>query len=141
MAEKENVNSNEGKKSVTTMRIAMMDVDRVVSKAASVQELKKEREQKEKELERWLNNARKQIEKPDSKDVKSKLAQRYEKEFQEKKAAVAREFKEKLKSVNENVTRQIITAVKENNYDIVLSKAVVVCGCDDITELIEKAIK
>ena len=42
-----------------------------------------------------------------------------------------------MKVVNAQVTAQISEIAKENNYNIVLSKAVVVFGCDDITEIIE----
>ena len=126
---------------VSTQRIAMIDVDKVVSKCAAVKKLKAEHEKKNKELERWLKNVKKQIEKPDSKVVKDKLIKRYDEEFAQKKAEIVRNFQEKLKVVNENVLSQIIKIANDNNYYTVLSKAVVVCGCDDITELIEKNIK
>lgn len=122
-------------------KIAMIDVDRVVSKSSAVKKLKAEHDKKNKELERWLKNVKKQIDKPDSKEVKEKLIKRYDSEFAQKKAEITKDFQEKLQIVNNDVSSQIIKISKENNYDIVLSKAVVVCGCDDITALIEKNIK
>ncbi len=122
-------------------KIAMIDVDKVVAKSSSVKKLKAEHDKKNKELEGWLKNVKKQIEKPDSRDVRDKLIRRYDKEFTLKKEEISKEFKEKLKTVNEEVTSQISAIALKNNYDIVLSKAVVVFGCDDITELIEKQIK
>ena len=115
MAENKKVKSNDEQKSVTIKKIAMMDVEKVVSKAASVQKLKAERVKKEKELERWLENAKKQIEKPDSKDYQAKLIKRYEQEYKDKKEKLILEFQKNLKEVNKNVTNQIVNAVKENN--------------------------
>ena len=122
-------------------KIGMIDVDRVVARSSAVKKLKNEYEKNNKALERWLKNVKKQIDKPDSKDVKAKLIKRYDEEFKVKKEEIANNFKEKLKFVNQDVSSQINKIAKENNYDIILSKAVVVCGCDDITELIEKNIK
>ena len=143
MSQKEqNENDNVKKNNtVTNPRIAMIDVDRVVAKSSSVKKLKSEHDKKNKELERWLKNVKKQIEKPDSQDVQEKLIKRYDKEFAQKKEEIAKDFQSKLKAVNDDVTSQINAIAKENNYDIVLSKAVVVLGCDDITELIEQQIK
>mgnify|MGYP002627429495 CR=1 FL=1 len=143
MSQKEqNENDNVKKNNtVTNPRIAMIDVDRVVAKSSSVKKLKSEHDKKNKELERWLKNVKKQIEKPDSQDVQEKLIKRYDKEFAQKKEEIAKDFQSKLKAVNDDVTSQINAIAKENNYDIVLSKAVVVLGCDDITELIEQKIK
>ncbi len=141
MNKKEQQGNTAENNTVSFPRIAMIDVDRVVAKSSFVKKLKTEYDKKNKELERWLKNVKKQIEKPDSKDVKDKLVKRYEKEFEEKKEEITKDFQKKLKIVNADVTSQISAAAKENHYDIVLSKAVVVLGCDDITELIEKQIK
>ena len=129
------------KVAVKSQKIAMIDVDRVVAKCTAVKKLRAEHEKKNKELERWLKNVKKQLEKPDSKAVQAKLIKRYDEEFAEKKAEIVKDFQEKLKVVNKNVSEQIIKITKENGYDIILSKAVVVFGCDDITELIEQQIK
>lgn len=127
--------------SVTVKRIAMIDVDRVVAKSSLVKKLKQEHDKKNKEVERWLKNVKKQIEKPDSKAVQAKLIKRYDAEFVQKKEEIAQEFREKLKIVNADITAQINNIAKANNYDIILSKAMVVLGCDDITEIVEKQIK
>ena len=129
------------KVAVKSQKIAMIDVDRVVAKCTAVKKLRAEHEKKNKELERWLKNVKKQLEKPDSKAVQAKLIKRYDEEFAEKKAEIVKDFQEKLKVVNKNVSEQIIKITKENGYDIILSKAMVVCGCEDITELVEKNIK
>lgn len=127
--------------SSSSNRIAMIDVDRIVAKSTLVKRLKAEHDKKNKEIERWLKNVKKQLEKPDSKDVQVKLIKRYDEEFAQKKEEAAQIFREKLKEVNAQITSQISEIAKANNYDIVLSKAVVVFGCDDITEIIEKQIK
>lgn len=137
--EKEKENQPETKEKFP--RIAMIDVDRVVAKSAMVKKLKTEYDKQNKEIERWIKNVKKQIEKPDSKAVQAKLIKRYDEEFAQKKEEIAKEFREKLKVVNANVTSQISKIAKENNYDIILSKAIVVLGCDDITEIVEKQIK
>ena len=73
--------------------------------------------------------------------MQAKLIKRYDEEFAQKKEEIAKEFREKLKLVNADVSAQISSIAKANNYDIILSKAMVVIGCDDITELVEKQIK
>ena len=136
MVKKEEVNEVK-----SAQRIALIDVDRVVAKCSAVKKLRTEHEKKNKELERWLKNVKKQLEKPDSKSVQAKLIKRYDEEFAQKKAEIVKDFQEKLVVVNKEVSEQIIKIAKEHKYDIILSKAMVVCGCEDITELIEKNIK
>ena len=127
--------------SVICQRIAMIDVDKVVGSASSVKKLKEEHSKKNKELERWLKNVKKQIDKPDSEEVKEKLIKRYDAEFAQKKEVIANSFKGKLQAVNADVTAQINEIAKKYHYDIVLSKAVVVLGCDDITNIMIENIK
>lgn len=124
-----------------SMKIAMIDVDRVVAMSSKVNKLKSEYEKNNKELQRWLKNVKKQIDKPDSKSVQAKLIKRYDAEFKQKKEQLTNDFQEKLVLVNQDVSNQIKCIAQKNGYDIVFSKAVVVFGCDDITDLVEKQIK
>ena len=47
--------------STYTGRIAMLDVDRIVAKSLLVKKLKIEHDKKNKEIERWLRNVKKQL--------------------------------------------------------------------------------
>ena len=51
------------------------------------------------------------------------------------------EYAEKLRALDESISKQINDKAKADGYDIVLSKGIVLYGGNDITEEIVKIIK
>ena len=121
--------------------IAVVDVNSIVAKSTQVQNLKKEQQKKTTELQNWLKTVQNDINKQQTKEGKEKLVKKYDAEFAKKKAQIAKEYNEKLKTIDTNITNTIATEAKAKGYTMVLSKNVVLFGGDDITQAITGAIK
>ena len=122
-------------------RIAVVDVQAVVSKSAQVQTLKKEQQAKMQDLEKWLKTAQTDVEKQQTKEGKEKLLKKYNAEFAKKKEAIAKDYTARLQAVDKSITETISTTAKTKGYNMVISKGVVVFGGDDITDAVLKVIK
>ena len=122
-------------------RIAVVDVQAVVSKSAQVQALKKEQQAKMQDLEKWLKTAQTDVEKQQTKEGKEKLLKKYNAEFAKKKEAIAKDYAARLQAVDKSITETISTTAKTKGYNMVISKGVVVYGGDDITADVQKSVK
>ena len=122
-------------------RIAVVDVQAVVSKSAQVQALKKEQQSKMQELEKWLKTAQADVQKQQTKEGKEKLLKKYNTEFGKKKEAIAKDYAARLQAVDKSITDTIATQARLKGYNMVISKGVVVFGGDDITADVQKVVK
>ena len=122
-------------------RIAVVDVQAVVSKSAQVQALKKEQQSKMQDLEKWLNTAQADVQKQQTKEGKEKLLKKYNTEFGKKKEAIAKDYAARLQAVDKSITDTIATQARLKGYNMVISKGVVVFGGDDITADVQKVVK
>ena len=122
-------------------KIAVVDVQAVVSKSAQVQALKKEQQAKMQDLEKWLKTAQTDVEKQQTKEGKEKLLKKYNAEFAKKKEAIAKDYAARLQAVDKSITETISTTAKTKGYNMVISKGVVVYGGDDITADVQKVVK
>ena len=122
-------------------KIAVVDVSRVVSNSSQVMALKKEQNLKMEELQKWLTVAKADIEKQKTNETKEKLIKKYDSEFQKKQQTIQKDYTEKLKSIDKDISGVIAKTAKDKGYDIVLAKGVVLYGGDDITNTISKLIK
>ena len=122
-------------------KIAVIDVQAIVSKSAQVQALKQEQKMKMQELENWVKNCRADIDKQTTKEAKEKLAKKYDAELAKKQEVIAKNYKTKLQTIDKNITSTIVSQAKAKGYDMVISKSVVVFGGDDITADVQKVVK
>ena len=122
-------------------RIAVVDVQAVVSKSAQVQALKKEQQAKMQDLEKWLKTAQADVEKQKTQEGKEKLLKKYNTEFGKKKEAIAKDYTARLQAVDKSITDTIATQARLKGYNMVISKGVVVYGGDDITADVQKVVK
>lgn len=122
-------------------KVAVVDVNAVVSKSAQVQALKKEQQTKLQELQKWLNNARTDVAKQSTDENKQKLAKKYDSEFAKKQEAIKKNYATKLQAIDKSISETIATEAKAKNYNLVLSKGMVLYGGDDITASISKVVK
>lgn len=122
-------------------KIAVADVNKIVSQSSQVMVLKKEQQLKMEELQKWLVNARKDVEKQSTKEGKEKLVKKYDGEFQKKQQAIQKNYTAKLQSIDKEISAVIAQEAKAKGYDIVIAKNVVLYGGDDITQSIAKLVK
>ena len=122
-------------------KIAVVDVQAVVSKSAQVQALKKEQQTKIQDLEKWLKTAQTDVEKQKTQEGKEKLLKKYNTEFAKKKEAIAKDYQARLQAIDKSISDTIAQQAKAKGYDIVISKGMVLYGGDDITADINKVVK
>ena len=126
---------------IAEQRIAVVDVQAVVSKSAQVQALKKEQQAKITDLEKWLKTAQADVEKQKTQEGKEKLLKKYNTEFAKKKEAIAKDYTARLQAVDKSITDTIATQARLKGYNMVISNGVVVYGGDDITADVQKVVK
>ena len=122
-------------------KVAVVDVNAVVSKSAQVQTLKKEQQEKLQELQKWLETVRADVQKQSTKEGKEKLIKKYDAEFAKKQEAIKKNYATKLQAIDKSISATIATEAKAQNYNLVLSKGVVLYGGEDITASISKVVK
>ena len=122
-------------------KIAVVDVQQVVGASAQVKALKKEQETKVKDLQKFIEKARKDVAATSDVKKKQSLEEKYNKELKTKQEAIGKNYNEKLSAIDKSISTQISNYAKMQGYDVVLAKGVVLYGGDDITEAISKAVK
>ena len=127
--------------SSVNQKIAVVDVNQVVTKSAQVQALKKEQTKKMEDLQKWVKTVKSDVEKQKTQEGKIKLAQKYDGELIKKREAIAKDYQAKLQKIDKSISDTIVNQAKASGYDVVLTKSVVLYGGDDITAAIAKAVK
>lgn len=122
-------------------KIAVVDVQKVVTSSSQVKALKKEQEAKAGEIVKFVENARKDVAAQSDVNKKKALEAKYNKELVAKKGAMDKTYATKLKAIDDSISQVIAAKAKASGYDIVLSKGVVLYGGSDITADIMKVVK
>ena len=122
-------------------KIAVVDIQKVVSASAEVKALKASQEAKNKELAAFIKKAQEDVNKQTDVNKKKSLAESYEKQLKTKREANIKDYTTKLKAADANITAQIGKKATELGYTMVVPKSTVIWGGDDITETVLKGIK
>lgn len=122
-------------------KIAVVDIQKVVSNSKQVKILKDEQYKKATELEKWLDVARKDIEKQSTDENKQKLIKKYDAELARKKDLNTKDYTKKLNDIDASVSKVIVDYAKSKSYDLVLVKSNVLFGGIDVTQEIIKLVK
>ena len=122
-------------------KIAVVDIQKVVSASAQVKALKASQEAKNKELAAFIKKAQEDVNKQTDVNKKKSLAESYEKQLKTKREANIKDYTTKLKAADANITAQIGKKATELGYTMVIPKSTVIWGGDDITETVLKGIK
>lgn len=124
-----------------TLKIGIVDVQKIVNNSAQVKALRAEDSAKRKELAAFIKKAGEDIKKETNVDKKKALAQKYEKQLEQKRSANAKAYETKLNAIDKSINTAIAQQAKNLGYDIVLPKGVVLYGGEDITDSISKLVK
>ena len=122
-------------------KIAVVDIQKVVSASAQVKALKASQEAKNKELAAFIKKAQEDVNKQTDVNKKKSLAEYYEKQLKTKREANIKDYTTKLQAADANITAQIGKKATELGYTMVVPKSTVIWGGDDITETVLKGIK
>ncbi len=122
-------------------KVAVVDVQKIIEASSQVKSLKDEQKKKGEDLANFIKTAKTSIDKESDSKKKSALEEKYTKEFQSKRASIAKNYETKLLSIEKEISSVIDTQAKSGGYDLVLAKGVVLSGGTDITSEIAKQIK
>ena len=138
-----NVAHSEAAKTVNPqgIKIGVVDVNQVVSSSQQVKALKAQQDAKKKELVKWLDTVKTDIQKQSRQENKVKLAQKYDKELIKKQEAAKNDYVKKLEAIDNSISKTITDTAKAKGYTIVFAKSSVLYGGDDLTQEIKKVVK
>lgn len=122
-------------------KIAVVDLQQIVSNSSQVKALKQEHSKKMSELDKILVNARGEIGNETDQAKILMLEDKYMKEFSTKKEALEREYNNRLSSIEKNIKSEISKKAQKDGYDYVFAKSVVLFGGKDITSELLNSIK
>lgn len=124
-----------------SVKVAMVDVQKVVNSSAAVNALKIEHQGKMAELQTWLSNAEKEIEKETVSSKKEKLTKKYQQELNQKQQAVQQAYAQELQKIDTLISEDITKIANEKGYNLILVKGMVISGADDITEYVIEGVR
>ena len=122
-------------------KIAVVDLQQLVSNSSQVKQLKQEHSKKLAELDKIIVNARGEIANEKDQAKILLLEDKYMKEFNTKKEALERDYNNRLSAIEKNITTEISKKAQNDDYDYVFAKSVVLYGGKDITNELIKNIK
>ena len=122
-------------------KIAVVDLQQLVSNSSQVKQLKQEHSRKINELDKILVNARGEISNEKDPAKVLLIEDKYMKEFNTKKEALERDYNNRLSLIEKNIKSEITKKAQKDNYDYVFAKSVVLHGGKDITSELINLIK
>ena len=122
-------------------KYAVVDVQKVVASSKQVKALKVEQEKQAKELAKWIETAKADVEKQKTEELRVKVAKKYDEQLAKKREASAESYAKKLTAIDDSISKTIEAQAKANGYDMVFSKSTVLYGGDDLTNTIIKVVK
>ena len=122
-------------------KYAVVDVQKVVASSKQVKALKAEQEKQAKELAKWIETAKVDVEKQKTDEAREKLAKKYDAQLAKKREVATESYAKKLTAIDDSISAVIEKKAKENGYSMIFAKSTVLYGGDDLTNLIIKAVK
>lgn len=122
-------------------KIAVVDLQQLVSNSGQVKQLKQEHAKKTAELDKIIVNARGEISQEKDPAKVLLLEDKYMKEFNTKKEALDQNYNSRLEAIERNIKSEINQKAQKDGYDYVFAKSVVLYGGKDITSELVKNIK
>ena len=122
-------------------KVAVVDVQKVVTSSKQVATLKNEQTKKMEEMKNMVNKAQADISKETDNKKKEALIKKYENDIAYVKNTNDKNYAKKLAEIDKSISKTIQTESKKAGYDLVLAKGVVLYGGTDITDSISKIVK
>lgn len=125
----------------TPPKIAVVDLQKILTNSNQVKQLKADQDKKVAEIQNTLQKAQNEI--ANEKDPKkiAELEEKYRNQINNQKVALDEEYNKKLSQIDTEVRATVKEKAKNLNYNLVLPKNLVFYGGEDITDIIAKEIK
>lgn len=131
-----------GLKSLSSNNIATVDIKAVVIASPEVEQIRQANAEKLAELDKWLDQAKQDIQAEKKKAKQADLIKEYKEEAKKRELDIKYEYSSKIVQVEEKINALINKVAKAHSCNIVLDNKSVVQGGIDITkEVIEKLKK
>lgn len=124
-----------------TPKYAVVDVQKVVASSKQVKALKAEQENQAKELAKWIETAKADVEKQKTDEGREKLAKKYDAQLAKKREVATETYAKKLTAIDDSISAVIAKQAKEKGYSMIFAKSTVLYGGDDLTDAIIKLVK
>ncbi len=125
----------------TGFRVAVVDVQSLISKSSEVNTLKLDQQRKLDEMKATVDKARADISKETDPVKIAQLEEKYRNDINNQKLALDNEYNAKLKQIDGNIKTIVVEKAKDLKYNLVLPKNIVLFGGDDITAEVAKSVK
>lgn len=126
---------------LTQYKVAVIDLQKVAANASQVKKIAEDRKAKLNELAAFFDKAKTEVTAEKDATKKKDLEDKYNKELNDRKTLIEKDYAASLKSYDKNITTVISKIAKEKNCNLVLYKGVVLFGGDDITNDVISAVK
>ena len=125
----------------TDYKIAVVDVQELVSNSNAVKKLRTEQEKKLQGIQSTLDKARAEMSKETDTGKLQALEEKYRDAINKQKLSMESEYNVKFAAIDKNIRNAVIEKARAMNYNIVLPKNIVLLGGDDITNQVAPAVK
>ena len=122
-------------------KVAVVDLQKIVSNSSQVKQLKQEHSKKMDELNKIIVNARGEISNQTDPAKVLALEEKYTKEFNTKKDAIDKDYNSRLAAIEKNIKSEIEKKAQKDSYTYVFAKSVVLYGGKDITNELLNSVK
>lgn len=125
----------------TGYRVAVVDVQSLISKSSEVNTLKADQQKKLDAMKATVDKARQEMAKETDPVKIAQLEEKYRNDINNQKVALDNEYNTKLKQIDNNIKNIVVEKAKGLKYNLVLPKSIVLFGGDDITAEVAKSVK
>ena len=125
----------------TGYRVAVVDVQSLISKSSQVTALKADQQKIVDAMKATVDKARQEMANETDPAKISQLEEKYRNEINNQKVALDNEYNTKLMQIDNNIKSIVVEKAKGMNYNLVLPKNIVLYGGDDITAEVAKSVK
>lgn len=125
----------------TDYKIAVVDLQQLISNSNEVKKLKAEQEKKMQTMQSTLEKARVEMSKETDKDKLAAIEEKYRNDINSQKTAMEQEYNTKFNEIDKNIRNAVIEKARAMNYNLVLPKNIVLLGGDDITAQVAQSVK
>ena len=127
--------------SLSSAKIAIVDVQALVNQTPSVWALRSEQQQNASIIQNWINGVNSQLNQIADQNTRQATAQQYQIELNKRQQMLQNVYALKIQAIDAELSKLVSDVATEKKLDYVFAKGTVVFGGTDITSDVAKLIK